>query len=310
MIADKNSRRSKGIAYIEFHDEKSLNPAIGMTGQKLFGVPIIVQPTMAEKNRLAALAQNLKKAEGPRKLYVGSLHYNITDAMLKAIFEPFGHVEKLAIQKDENGHSKGFGFVEFRDSESCERAMTNLNGFELAGRPMKISNVTERDLGGTAAMDMLDGEDSDIGVGMTPHSRAALMAKLAEGHNAGLSVPQVPQVPPVSNNTPALSTCFMLSNMFEVSSDNEPGWEQDIRDDVLEECNRFGAVYHVYVDCFSQGNVYVKCSNSQVAAAAFNNLNGRFFAGKQIVAQFIPETTYHIKFPVAASSATPLQPSA
>ena len=249
--------------------------------------------------------------------------------------------------------------LQFRDSESCERAMTNLNGFELAGRPMKISNVTERDLGGTAAMDMLDGEDSDIGVGMTPHSRAALMAKLAEGHNAGLSVPQVPQVPPVSNNTPALSTCFMLSNMFEVSSDNEPGWEQDIRDDVLEECNRFGAVYHVYVDCFSQvhslhpslallrkcfnavlsrclqGNVYVKCSNSQVAAAAFNNLNGRFFAGeydivhhilewrylhdnichllyagKQIVAQFIPETTYHIKFPVAASSATPLQPSA
>ena len=69
--------------------------------------------------RLAALAQNLKKAEGPRKLYVGSLHYNITDAMLKAIFEPFGHVEKLAIQKDENGHSKGFGFVEVHMYSVC-----------------------------------------------------------------------------------------------------------------------------------------------------------------------------------------------
>ena len=52
MIADKNSRRSKGIAYVEFHDESSIQAALLQTGQKLFGVPIIVQPTMAEKNRL------------------------------------------------------------------------------------------------------------------------------------------------------------------------------------------------------------------------------------------------------------------
>ena len=42
--------------------------------------------------RLAAAAQNLKKAEGPKKLYVGSLHYNINESMLKGIFEPFGQV--------------------------------------------------------------------------------------------------------------------------------------------------------------------------------------------------------------------------
>ena len=44
--------------------------------------------------------------------------------------------------------------------------------------------MTEKDY---VNIDSLDGEDSDIGVGMTPQSRAALMAKLAEGHNAGLS---------------------------------------------------------------------------------------------------------------------------
>lgn len=51
MIADKNSRRSKGIAYVEFHAETSVSEALQQTGQKLYGVPIIVQPTMAEKNR-------------------------------------------------------------------------------------------------------------------------------------------------------------------------------------------------------------------------------------------------------------------
>ena len=85
-----------------------------LSGQRVYGVPIIVQPTMAEKNRLAAQAQNLMKQEGPRKVYVGSLHYDIKEEMLKRIFEPFGTVENLMIQRDDNGQSKGFGFIEVR----------------------------------------------------------------------------------------------------------------------------------------------------------------------------------------------------
>ena len=40
-------------------------------------------------------------------------------------------------------------------------------------------------LSGMGVIETLDGEDMDSGIGMTPQSRAALMAKLAEGHNAG-----------------------------------------------------------------------------------------------------------------------------
>ena len=178
--------------------------------------------------RLAAQAQNLKKAEGPRKLYVGSLHYSINESILKTIFEPFGAVDKIQLMRDENGLSKGYAFVEvcavivsgwyvctrgvllqFSDSECAERAFSNMNGVELAGRPLKINNVTERD---TTAMEYLDGEDTDIGVGMTPAARAQLMAKLSDGHNAGLAVPQVAGV---AAGIPTASPCIMLSNMFD-----------------------------------------------------------------------------------------------
>ena len=54
--------------------------------------------------------------------------------------------------------------------------------------------------------------------------------------------------------------------------------------------------------------MYVKCTTSRIAAAAFNSLNGRFFAGKKIVAQFIPETTYHLKFPQSVACVRPLKP--
>lgn len=107
MISDRSSRRSKGIAYIEFVEASSVPLAIGLTGQRLLGVPIIVQASQAEKNRAAAAAaaaaaaNNLQKGMmGPLRLYVGSLHFNITEEMLRGIFEPFGRVRRTQAQAE------------------------------------------------------------------------------------------------------------------------------------------------------------------------------------------------------------------
>ena len=57
-------------------------------------------------------------------------------------------------------------------------------------------------------------------------------------------------------------------------------WEVEIRDDVIDECNKHGGVLHLYVDKASpQGNVYVKCPNISAAVASVNALHGRYFAG-------------------------------
>jgi RNA-binding protein 39 len=76
----------------------------------------------------------------------------------------------------------------------------------------------------------------------------------------------------------------------------------EIRDDVIEECNKHGGVLHVYVDKASpQGNVYVKCPSIATAVAAVNSLHGRWFAGKfrcglhrSVVSQVLLEYFKHI----------------
>lgn len=95
LITDNKTRRSKGISYIEFKDTESVPLAIGLTNQKLLGVPIIVQASQAEKNRTPMPTNVITKTQqtGPLRLYVGSLHFNITEDMLKGIFEPFGKVK-------------------------------------------------------------------------------------------------------------------------------------------------------------------------------------------------------------------------
>ena len=82
--------------------------------------------------------------------------------------------------------------VQFKDSDAAERAVNSMNGFDILGRAIKVTLVTENPLGGMAiamgggaAMETLDSDEYLGGVGLTLQTRASLMAKLAENHNVG-----------------------------------------------------------------------------------------------------------------------------
>jgi len=48
------------------------------------------------------------------RLYVGSLHFNLTEADIKQVFEPFGELEFVDLHKDSvTGRSKGYAFVQY-----------------------------------------------------------------------------------------------------------------------------------------------------------------------------------------------------
>ena len=65
-----------------------------------------------------------KGQTGPMRLYVGSLHFNITEEMLRGIFEPFGKIENIQLMMDpENGRSKGYGFLTVSFEKLCERIL-------------------------------------------------------------------------------------------------------------------------------------------------------------------------------------------
>jgi RNA-binding protein 39 len=141
IVKDRISQRSKGVGYVEFKNEESVTQALQLTGQKLLGIPVIVQVTEAEKNRQARNPE----ASGPHpnsipfhRLYVGNIHFNVTEQDLQAVFEPFGELEFVQLQKDENGRSRGYGFVQFRDAGQAREALEKMNGFDLAGRPIRV----------------------------------------------------------------------------------------------------------------------------------------------------------------------------
>lgn len=124
LIMDNKTRKHKGIAYIEFRDSSSVSLALQLNGQKLCGYPISIQPTQAEKNKAVPLSTNSSASSNslitpaaavaakkpnsePQRLYVGSLHFNVNEEMLRSIFEPFGTVTRIELMRDqETGRSK------------------------------------------------------------------------------------------------------------------------------------------------------------------------------------------------------------
>jgi RNA-binding protein 39 len=89
--------------------------AIGLTGQKLMNIPIIVQLTEAEKNRQARTTEGQPTQSNGipfHRLYVGNIHFSIEEQDLRNVFEPFGELEFVQLQKEDTGRSKGYGFVQ------------------------------------------------------------------------------------------------------------------------------------------------------------------------------------------------------
>lgn len=76
------------------------------------------------------------------KIFVGSLAYSATDDDLQQFFADAGTVvsAKVIMDRDTN-RSKGFGFVEMSSDEEAKAAIDSLNGKDLAGRPVALSEA-------------------------------------------------------------------------------------------------------------------------------------------------------------------------
>jgi cold-inducible RNA-binding protein len=84
-----------------------------------------------------------------KKLFVGNLSFDTTNAELEALFTQIGPCDSATIITDRaTGRSRGFGFVEMSSSSDADRAIAELNGREVQGRAITVNEAREREGGG------------------------------------------------------------------------------------------------------------------------------------------------------------------
>ncbi|MDI1234787.1 MAG: RNA-binding protein [bacterium] len=80
------------------------------------------------------------------RIYIGNLNYRLRTEELKAAFEPYGEVVGAKIVRDkETNRSKGFGFIEMTNDSDGTKAIEALNGTDLSGRNMIVSEAKPRE---------------------------------------------------------------------------------------------------------------------------------------------------------------------
>jgi RNA recognition motif-containing protein len=80
------------------------------------------------------------------RLYVGNLSYNVTEPELKDVFGENGrNVKEVKVVLDrDTGRPRGFAFVEMTTDAEAAQAIETLNGREIQGRPINVSEARER----------------------------------------------------------------------------------------------------------------------------------------------------------------------
>jgi len=88
------------------------------------------------------------------KIYAGNLAFGVDDAALRAAFEAHGEVSSAQVVMDrDSGRSRGFGFVEMPTSDQAQAAIQALNGTDLQGRSLNISEARSKTEGGSRGGD-------------------------------------------------------------------------------------------------------------------------------------------------------------
>ena len=79
-------------------------------------------------------------------IYAGNLSRDVSEEDVRQAFQAFGKVDTVSLIKDKfSGESKGFAFVEMPVKDEADAALTGLNGKELNGRAMNVSEARPRE---------------------------------------------------------------------------------------------------------------------------------------------------------------------
>jgi len=306
LIKDARGK-SKGLCYVEFATRELAQKGALMNGQLIGGYPMtITLCTPREGSKSGAGASKGSGADtglGVR-LYVGSLHYNITESDLSPIFEAFGPLSSVEIHRDPHTRiSKGFGFVQFERREDGETAMAALDNYDIGGRPIRVAYANPTDNpNGKNPRHLSMGAPAQQQQMMPPMQPAPAAAPYAAP--AAAAAPAAPSVPALSAAQLSPSRCMVVSNMFspaeEAASAGGADWRQEIEEDMAEEAGKHGKLVHIFVDGDDPaGRVFLRFAEEASAGSARTALHGRWFANRQLTAEFMTEGNYMQKFPAS-----------
>jgi polyadenylate-binding protein len=161
-VAVDESGKSKGFGFIDYAEHESAAKAVAeLNGKSLEGAegeegPFELYVGRAQKKaervrelkfRIdAAKAEQINKFQG-MNLYVKNIDDALNDEAFRELFSPFGTITSSRIMRDEGGATgRGFAFVCYSSPEEATRAVSEMNGKMVHGKPLFVTLHQRKDI--------------------------------------------------------------------------------------------------------------------------------------------------------------------
>ncbi|KAH9996795.1 polyadenylate binding protein [Russula vinacea] len=141
-VATDEQGRSRGYGYVHYETAEAAETAIkAVNGMLLNDKKVYVGYHISRKERQSKLEEMRSQFTN---LYVKNIDPEVTENDFVELFSNYGTVTSAVIQVDDEGRSKGFGFVNFEIHDQAQAAVENLHDSEYKGRKLFVSRAQKK----------------------------------------------------------------------------------------------------------------------------------------------------------------------
>ncbi|KAJ1654539.1 hypothetical protein IWQ61_005545 [Dispira simplex] len=330
MNLDTTTGRHKGFCFIEYEVPEAGNLAVETLHGAILGGRALRVGRPSQYNP-ANLAKLPPAPEG--RLYIANVNEHVNEENLASIFQAFGQLSKCILIPDPlTRKHKGYGFVEFEQSQVASMALGAMNGFDLGGMSLRLRKAM---VGGPLpeGMSLLEKipEFPAAPCLITPlveppvEPATLVLPKTGMGHvgggdSTGGYVHGNPAYhPPPPNDTVsgdsniridsqqrldlmqklsqrATSTVLCVSNVIDLADVDD-----ELSEEFGEECAKFGQVVNVLVHTDAQVEpqeqvkIFVQFTDTAGSQNAMSVLNGRWFGGRQLMVKYYDQDKFYAR---------------
>jgi len=133
---------SKGYGFVHFeHSDDAENAIKNVNGMLLNNKKVYVGHHIPKKERINKIEEQMKKYTN---IYIKNLDESVEEKDLEKDFGKFGKITSCVIQKDENGKSRGFGFINYENSDEAHLAVESMHEKEYKGKQLYVSRAQKK----------------------------------------------------------------------------------------------------------------------------------------------------------------------
>lgn len=137
-----DGEQSKGYGFVHFETGEAADAAIkNVNGMLLNDRKVFVGHHIPRKERMFEIEEQRAKFTN---VYVKNLDEEVTDEEFTEMFSAFGPVTSAAVQREETGKSKGFGFVNYDNHEDASRAVEDMHEKEIKGKQLFVTRAQKK----------------------------------------------------------------------------------------------------------------------------------------------------------------------